>query len=100
MQNLIVENLSQYGMAGICVLFLAIVGKTLYEDGKKREDYIIEKNEEREARYQDVIAQNQEVILNLTKSLEVVEVMKRDVDDLKTVKTDVKELKEIVMRKI
>ena len=39
MQNLIVENLSQYGMAGICVLFLAIVGKTLYEDGKKREDY-------------------------------------------------------------
>lgn len=100
MPDIIIENLSQYGIAGVCLLSLAVVAKALYDDGKKREDYIIQKNEEREAKYQEVIAKNQEVILNLTQSLEVVETMKRDFDDLKTVKNDVKELKEVILRKI
>lgn len=79
----VIESLTQYGLAGIFIICLLITGKTLYDDCKKREDYIIEKNEEREAKYQEVIAENQEIILNLTRNLEVVEEMKRDVKELK-----------------
>lgn len=96
MQAVLTDSLAQYGIAGIFILFLAAIGKTLYEDGKKREDYIIEKNEEREQKYQLVISENQKVIMALTKNLKVVEEMKKDIDEIKTVKSDVKELKDMI----
>lgn len=82
--EIISQNLSQYGLAGIFIICLLITGKTLYEDCKRREDYIIEKNEERETKYQKVIEENQQIIFNLTKNLEVLEEMKKDVKELKS----------------
>ena len=99
MQNIIADNLLQHGITGVFILLLCLAIKVYYNDGKKREDYILRENEKREAKYLEVIDKNQQVIIDLSKKFDILEEMKKDINDIKTVKNDVKDLKEIIIRR-
>lgn len=99
MQTVVSESLLQYGLAGVFILLLCIAVKMFYEDGKRREEYIIKENEKREAKYLEVIEKNQLVIIDLSKKFDILEEMKKDMDIIKTVKNDVKDLKNAYLKK-
>lgn len=94
MDAIIQNSIAQYGAMGALFVVLCFVAFALYQDSKKREAYIFEQNEKREAylleenlkresNYQTIIKENQKIIINMTKSLEKVDEMNKDIKDLK-----------------
>lgn len=94
MDAIIQNTIAQYGAIGALFIVLSFITYSLYKDSKKRESYILDQNEKRESylleenskreqKYQDTINKNQEIIVNMTKSLEKVDEMNKDIKDLK-----------------
>lgn len=94
MDAIIQNSIAQYGAIGALFVVLCFITYSLYKDSKKRESYILDQNEKRESylleenskreqKYQDTINKNQEIIVNMTKSLEKVDEMNKDIKDLK-----------------
>lgn len=71
---------SEYGVVGACFIGLLL--------------WTMRENKEREGKYQDTIAKNQEIILEQARNFDIVKEIREDVSDLKEVITNVKLKKE------
>lgn len=85
MDEVINNVILQYGAIGVLFLVLTFTSYLLYKDSKKREDYILEQNDIREKKYQATIEKNQDIIVSMTKNLEKVNEMDKDLKEVKNI---------------